>query len=72
MLKLIDANCRIGTGPVIREGSLKDTAQILGLMDDFNVEKAVVYHSAAMYSDPVLGNELLLQETAGQPRFLRR
>ena len=72
MLKLIDANCRIGTGPVIREGSLKDTAQILGLMDDFNVEKAVVYHSAAMYSDPVLGNELLLQETAGQPRFLRQ
>ena len=72
MIKLIDANCRIGTGPLIREGSLKDTAQILSLMDDFNVEKAVVYHSAAMYSDPLRGNGLLQHETAGQPRFLRQ
>lgn len=72
MLKLIDANCRIGNGPVQREGAMKTTAELLSLMDDFGVEKAVVYHSVAQYSDPLLGNDLLAEETADQPRFLRQ
>ena len=70
MLKLIDANCRIGNGPVQREGAIKNTAGLLSLMDDFRVEQAVVYHAVAQYSDPALGNDLLAKETEDEPRFL--
>ncbi|MBQ6066519.1 MAG: amidohydrolase family protein [Clostridia bacterium] len=72
MLRLIDVNCRIGAGPADREGSIRTKEALLSLMDDFHVEKAVVFHTVSQYSDAVLGNELLLQETENDPRFLRQ
>ncbi len=70
MLELIDVNCRIGRGPVRREGAPEDTAAVLSLMDDFRVSRALVYHSVAKYSDPQLGNSLLLEEIGQNDRFL--
>lgn len=72
MLDLIDANCRVGAGPAPREGALENTDALLALMDDFNVKQAVVYHVVAQYSDPLLGNDLLVKETGDSPRFLRQ
>ncbi len=72
MLEFIDANCRVGRGPVQREGALENTDALLSLMDDFNVKQAVVYHAVAQYSDPLLGNSLLVNETGDSPRFLRQ
>ena len=72
MIRFFDVNCRIGAGPADPAGSIRGRDALLALMDDFRVEKAVVFHSVAQYSDPVLGNGLLLQETADEPRFLRQ
>ncbi len=70
MIKFIDANCRVGRGPVQREGAIEDTAALLSLMDDFHVAKALAHHAVAVYADPLLGNELLIKETRGSDRFL--
>ncbi len=72
MTELMDCNCRLGKGPAPREGAPHGAAEILPLMDAFNVTRAVVYHAVAQYSDPVLGNRLLNEETAGNGRFLRQ
>ena len=70
MFEFIDANCRVGRGPVQREGAIENTESLLSLMDDFHVKKAIAYHAVAVYSDPLLGNELLIKETRGIDRFL--
>lgn len=72
MLQLLDVNCRIGTGPADREGAPKGIPGLLGLMDDFNVKQALVHHSVSVFSDPGKGNARLLEETAGNDRFLRQ
>ena len=70
MIDLLDVNCRIGNGPVQREGAVSGIQGLLSLMDDFHVSKAVVYHAVSQYGDALLGNDLLLRETDGQTRFL--
>lgn len=72
MIRLIDANCRIGRGPADPQGSARDKEALLRLMDDFHVEQAVVYHSVSQYSDSALGNSFLINETENEPRFLRQ
>ena len=72
MIRFIDVNCRIGAGPADPAGSIRDKGSLLALMDDFHVEKAVVYHSVSQYSDAALGNGLLARETEEEPRFLRQ
>lgn len=72
MIRLIDANCRIGRGPADPPDSATDKEALLALMDSFHVEKAVVYHSVSQYSDSALGNGLLIKDTGGEPRFLRQ
>lgn len=72
MIRLIDANCRIGRGPADPPGSATDKEALLALIDGFYVEKAVVYHSVSQYSDSALGNGLLIKDTEGEPRFLRQ
>ena len=70
MIRLLDVNCRLGEGPAPREGAPRETEELLALMDDWRVEKALVYHAAAQYADAQLGNALLADETAGRDRFL--
>lgn len=72
MIRLFDANCRLGRGPADTEGGVHGKEALLSLMDDFNVEQAVVFGTVAQYSDPVLGNELLTRETEGCSRLLRQ
>ena len=72
MIRLIDANCRIGRGPADPPGSATNKEALLALMDGFNVDKTVVYHSVSQYSDSALGNGLLINETENEPRFLRQ
>ena len=72
MHMLIDVNCRIGTGPADREGAPKGISGLIGLMDEFNVKKALAHHSVSVFSDPGAGNALLVEETAGNDRFLRQ
>jgi hypothetical protein len=39
-------------------------------MDFSNIDRALVYHTAMRYDHPLVGNELILKEIAGQPRLL--
>ena len=72
MLELLDVNCRIGRGPADREGAPKGIPGLMGLMDAFNVKQALAHHSVSVFSDPLRGNALLAEETAGNERFLRQ
>ncbi len=70
MIELLDANCRIGTGPADEPGAPVSAAALTALMDRFGVSAALVYHTASEFSDPALGNRLLTEETGESPRFL--
>ncbi len=70
MIQLIDCSCRLGKGPAPREGAPQSRAELIRLMDDFNVTQAVVYHAVSQYSDAALGNRILTEETCGSGRFL--
>ena len=69
MIRLIDVNCRLGEGPAPREGAPRAAADCLALMDEWHVDKALAWHAAAQYADPVKGNLLLAEETGGSERF---
>ena len=70
MTELFDVNCRIGAGPTRQEGAIASTKELLALMDEFHVTNALVHHSVAQYSDPLLGNGMVLSETAANGRLL--
>ena len=70
MIELMDANCRIGRGPADPEDAPVTAQRLRDLMDRFGVTRAVVFHSAAEYSDAAFGNALLPRETGNDPRFL--
>ena len=69
-LKLFDANARLGNAPSRQDGEPSCAEEIVALMNAFNVDKAMVYHAVAQYSDIMLGNSLLPRETGGSDRFL--
>ncbi len=68
-LTLFDANCALGAIAATPPGSYDDAAGLLRVMDRAGVDEALVYHSAAEHHDAALGNELLLNQTARQPRL---
>jgi len=71
-IDFVDANCMIGRPVVQREGSLKNTEDLMKLMQDCGVVKALVYHSVARESDMLMGNSLLEQEIKGKDCFLKQ
>jgi predicted TIM-barrel fold metal-dependent hydrolase len=48
----------------------RTAAELIEEMDFSNIDRALVYHTEMRYDHPLVGNELVLQETAGQPRLL--
>ena len=72
MLKFVDARCQLGRRGVVREGEPVTKEDILELMDRCNIEKAVAYHSMTKEGDMKVGNRMLLEETAGDSRFIRQ
>lgn len=71
-MKFIDARCQLGRRGTFREGEPVTKADILELMDRCDIEKAVAYHSMTKEGDMKVGNALLLEETAGDSRFIRQ
>lgn len=63
MIKFIDANCMIGPRQLVREGALKSTQEILSLMEELGIFKAIAYHGVCKEADLMLGNQLLIQES---------
>ena len=71
-IDFVDANCMIGRPVVQREGALKSTEELMRLMQDCGVVKALVYHSVAREADMLEGNALLEQEIEGRECFLKQ
>ncbi|MBP3634301.1 MAG: hypothetical protein J6J43_06985 [Oscillospiraceae bacterium] len=72
MLNFIDARCQLGRRGIVREGEPVTKSDILELMDRCSIEKAIAYHAMAKEGDMKAGNDLLLQETEGDERFIRQ
>src|SRR5262245_48222592 len=68
-LKFFDCNCSVGPYRTRVFRFARTAAELIEEMDFSNIDKALVYHTAMRYDHPIVGNELLLKEIAGQPRL---
>ncbi len=69
-LSFFDCNCALGPYRTRVFRFARTAGELIEEMDFANVDQALVYHTAMRYDHPVVGNELVLKETAGQPRLL--
>jgi hypothetical protein len=68
-LKFFDCTCAVGPYRTRVFRFARTPAELIEEMDFSNIDRALVYHTAMRYDHPIVGNELLLKETAGQPRL---
>jgi len=65
-----DACVRIGRTRARPHYEMEGTAEnILGAMDRFRIAEALVYHACGDETHPAVGNRLLLEATADEPRL---
>ena len=69
-MKFLDCNCAFGPFRTRVFRFARTAAELIDEMDFSNIDRALVYHTAMRYDHPLVGNELVLQETAGYPRLL--
>jgi hypothetical protein len=68
-LTLFDANCMIGRVVQPKPAFPLSVGELLGVMDDFGVAEALVYHALSKEYHPAEGNRVLLDEIAGVERL---
>jgi predicted TIM-barrel fold metal-dependent hydrolase len=68
-LKLFDANCMLGRMIAPKEAFPLSVEQLLGVMDDFEIAEALVYHASSKEYHPVDGNRVLLEEIVHSNRL---
>lgn len=71
-MKFFDARCMIGMRGIVKEGEPTTREEILELMERCHIEKAIAYHAMAKEADLPTGNRKLIEETAGDDRFVRQ
>ena len=68
-MKFFDCNTSFGTS-MVRPIRFSETAQeLLQEMDHYGISEALVHHARQRDDSPVVGNEMLLDETAGLGRL---
>lgn len=65
-----DANCSYGTVKVPLPGVDYSLSGLLRRMEEYGIEKALVYHSTAKEHDAAVGNRRLMEETAGHSQIM--
>ncbi len=68
-LNLFDANCMLGRTIAPKAGFPLAVDELLGVMDDFEIAEALVYHSMSKEFHPADGNLLLSDEIARTGRL---
>ena len=68
-LTFFDCNCAVGPYRTRVFRFARTAAELIEEMDFSNIDRALVYHTAMRYDHPVVGNELVLKETAGESRL---
>ncbi len=69
-LKFFDCNCAFGPFRTRVFRFARTAAELIEEMDFANIDRALVYHTAMRYDHPLVGNDLVVKETTGQPRLL--
>jgi len=65
-----DCNVSFGSPPTGLVKPCKTAAELLEEMDWHGIESALVHHSLMTDQSPVVGNRVLAEEIAGQPRLI--
>lgn len=65
-----DANLSFGPVRAPVPGAPYELEQLIPPLDQYGIEKALVYHSLAREYDPAAGNRALMRSIAGSDRFL--
>src|SRR5688500_6153965 len=67
---LFDANVLLG--PLRRQSPAapQDVPGLVGALDAYGVQRALVTHTLAKWHHPTIGNRRLLEEIAGHPRLI--
>lgn len=68
-MKLFDCSASYGTPDVPPLQYAETTAELLAEMDFCNVDEALVTCAAQKFDSPLVGNELVVEETRGDPRL---
>jgi len=68
-VKFFDANCRIGRGRLPAPGGLESAEDLLREMDEFGIDRALVHGGEARDYDPVVGNDVLMNQIHGFDRL---
>lgn len=69
-LTFFDCNCALGHVAVPQPGSFFTAAELVQELDYFDIARALVYHTEALYLHPATGNRRLLAEIAGHERLV--
>src|SRR5262249_35606515 len=69
-LKFFDCNCAFGPYRTRVFRFARTAAELIEEMDFSNIERALVYHTAMRFDHPLVGNELVVNETKGFPRLI--
>jgi predicted TIM-barrel fold metal-dependent hydrolase len=66
-LKLFDASCAVGYSRLHRPGAPTTAGELVQAMQRYGIDRALVYHTEAVWHNPHLGNQRLLSEIAEYP-----
>ena len=66
---IIDINCAIGPFLSMPMRQFGDTVELVSEMDHFGIDRAIVYHSYSLQSDPQEGNKLIDNECKSNSRL---
>ena len=69
-LHIFDGNAFFGMRSLRLPGSFYKKEDLLRKMDEYGIEKALVYHSMAKEYDPQVGNQILLDEIGTESRLV--
>ncbi|MBQ3054475.1 MAG: hypothetical protein IJC88_00030, partial [Oscillospiraceae bacterium] len=69
MLRFYDSEASFGRRNVVLPGSFWKKEDLLAQMDRCGIERALVRHAVAAELDPMVGNQMLMEEIADTPNL---
>jgi len=69
-LQFFDCNCALGPYRTRVFRFARTASELIEELDFSNIQRALVYHTAMRFDHPLVGNERVVCETAGQPRLM--
>lgn len=64
-IQFFDSNVMLGEQSTIFKGRIYKTADIIGRLSECGIKEALVYHNLSVNGNPLLGNDLIIEETKG-------